>query len=458
MRNVWQVVWLLVFGFTSQSLVAHAAQFKGKVVSPDAKPVAGATVYVSEARLPEYSEKDGTIKRLTTGEDGTFTLEIADKPDVKPLAFVRVIADKFAVYDTILKAAETTLTLKAPKTVRGVVKDGGGAPVADAIVRVTFSIGDMNAFEGEVETGGGGMPLIWSMMNWASSLPPVETRSAADGRWSLDNIFMALLALHDPRFAVAPGYANLPGAPGGDGLISLVAKPAASLKGRIITSDNKPLPGVMVMTMAELSGKPVRTDENGEFLLTGVPAENVRLMGITTDTEWIIPPLMTPLKLEPGKVNQAPEWRATRGVELTGTIVDKKTNAPIAGVHVGSGMATSAKTGADGRFKLRVAPGQAFITVNHPKYANLWKNFDKIGNVAIYEVGKIALETAIALEGRLIDDKGQPIKDVMLVVSNETNGQGAQTDADGKFKVQVAPGNFTVQLQTEGWELLPNRE
>src|ERR1051325_5543167 len=75
---------------------AHAATFRGKVLAPDGKPVAGAALWIGAAGLLAYSEKDGTLRRLTTGDDGTFAVDFPEAP-AEATAFVRVVAEGFAI-------------------------------------------------------------------------------------------------------------------------------------------------------------------------------------------------------------------------------------------------------------------------------------------------------------------------------------------------------------------------
>ena len=68
-RWLW-LVCLFLGAFTFATNVAHAATFSGKVVSPEGNPVAGATLWAGAVGLTSYSEDQGTMKHVTTGDDG----------------------------------------------------------------------------------------------------------------------------------------------------------------------------------------------------------------------------------------------------------------------------------------------------------------------------------------------------------------------------------------------------
>jgi hypothetical protein len=116
--------------------------------------MAGATVWAGAVGQTDYSENDGTIKRQITGDDGAFTFDLALVEGMPAFAFVRVKAGNYAVEDTVIKPGGKIIKLNPPTTVRGIVKDAKGEPVADAAVHAVFTPGSIESLENELAAGG----------------------------------------------------------------------------------------------------------------------------------------------------------------------------------------------------------------------------------------------------------------------------------------------------------------
>ena len=436
---------------------SHAATFSGKILSPEDAPIAGATLFAGAVGATKYSEKDGTLKRVTTDAEGGFTFDIELTTNVN-FVFVRVLADNFAPEDNIMKPGAKTFKLTAPTTMRGIVKYAKGEPVPDAPVRIVYAPRDMQSLENDLQAGG--MMTFVSLMAWTTSLPPIKTISGADGKWEMQSGKTAIFTLDDPRFANAFGMSGMPNVNGLDssGFITLVAQPGATVKGTLLNEEGKPLKDAYVIGANGIFGSPTVVKEDGTFLIENMPPGPVTLVGFSADADWIIPPLpMTPL--ESRKVNEAPEWKATKGIEVAGTVINKKTGKPIADVGVSSMIGASVKTSADGKFKVRLAPQMAMVQINHPSYAPLYKQLDKMGNGPTYDAGEIALEPAIKVKGRLLDAKGQPLKNIALLASVKQDANNimpsmgnAQTDEKGNFEMRLAVGAVTMNIQDKKFE------
>lgn len=438
---------------------AYATPLHGVILSPEGTPVAGAKIWAGALWVDSYSEKDGTIQRFTTDATGAFTVEVPDVPGKKTLAFVRVQSEKFSLLDTVVRVGDNKIKLSAPKTIRGVVKDEKGKPIADIPVRVIASLSsnaeDSVALnEGLMEDG---MMGFLKLMDWVAALAPIETRSGADGKWSFDNLTSAIVMLHDERYAYAMGYAGIPGAPGGGEFVSLVAQPGAIVKGRVVSPEGTPLTGVRVTGANGIYGRPAATDAGGNFSLANLPPGPTVLMALGGQAKSIIPMMPLNKPLNSGEVREIGDWKATNGVTVTGILVDAKTGAVIPGVKVGGLFGKPAITGADGRFSVQMDAKQPMLSIMHTGYARYFKPLDKVTGTT-YDAGRITLEPALSLTGQLVDEADAPVKNVMLIVmtrrDNFPSADAAQSDVDGKFKVNVPVGAATLQLQNEEWEIV----
>jgi hypothetical protein len=213
-----------------------------------------------------------------------------------------------------------------------------------------------------------------------------------------------------------------------------------------------------------------RTDADGTFTLLNVASNpafggggpgrpiTTVIMGIPLEDDWIVPPLMIQKPLVIGQINEAPEWKASRGIEVKGQFIDATTKAPIANAQVNSGMNAGKKSDAEGRFSIRVSREQTFMSVTHPDYVNFWKNVEVPPDAKTLDIGRLPLTRALTLQGRLVDDKGQPAKAVALTASYQTpdmgqTGAGAVTGDDGKFSVKLPAGTVTIALPEE-WQMV----
>ena len=124
------VVLLAAFPAAAQAAVS------GRVLAPDGKPVAGATV---DALARESSEEQGDrhaagrarspLATARTGADGTFRID-----STRPVAGVEARADGFVpAHASVTGDGPLTLTLRRAAVKRGVIR-AKGRPVAGAIV------------------------------------------------------------------------------------------------------------------------------------------------------------------------------------------------------------------------------------------------------------------------------------------------------------------------------------
>ncbi len=451
---------LLVFLCGALCNAGRAATFSGKVVSPDGVPVAGAKLWAGALGLTQYSEKEGTIKVASTNAEGVFSFDIDVPKTAANFAFLRVQADKFAIEDTVLKPGDQGVKLSLPTTVRGIVKNAKGEPVPDVPVQVVFAPGSMQAIESDLQ--GGGMNVFISLMGWTSSLTPQEGKSGADGKWAIETGKSSILAINDPRFARAFGMAGMGGVRGVEdsGFVTMVAQPGATLKGSLLTTEGKPLKDAYIIGASGIFGSPTKVAADGSFLMDRMPPGPATLIGISSDPDWIVAPLQITQPLEAGKTTEAPAWKASKGIELTGTVINKKTGKPLADIGVSSVIGGTFKTDANGQFKMRVSPQMGMVQIVHPDYAPFMKNFDKMGDGPTFDAGQLAIEPAIKIKGRLLDAAGQPVKNIGLLgtVKQEPGNfmpslGNAMTDDKGAFEMRLANGSITLTIQDKKWEL-----
>lgn len=445
-------LFLLLCAFVLHTAALHAATFKGKVTRPDGAPVANAELWAGPLGLSKYEEADGTLRHVKTDVAGAFVAELADAPTTKQIAMARVIAPGLGIRDVVLRDGENAIRLQAATGARGIVQDTRGLPVAGAVVQAALAIDRTDFVSGDIIQG---PDFLMGIMAWNSAIPAQETRSDDAGKWQFPQFNTGIFTLADPRFATDTAYLEK-----SEQSQKLTARPGATVSGTILDPDGKPLPGVFIWSNEITT--PARTDAQGRFTINRLPLDRGNLMGVVPGGEFMLPPLQVPTPLKTGEVNVAREWKASRGVEITGIIVDKNTGAPVANAKINSMTDKPQSTNAQGRFRLRTMPTMSFVMVFHEKYMPLQKNFPA-STESPHDVGKIEITRAVDIKGVVRDENGAPLPKIPLVFTGPQEGnmmesRPAETGADGTFQVQTGLGAGTIRVSNEEWELTPKTE
>lgn len=441
---------------------AQAASYSGKVLTQDGNPVAGANVWMSAIGLTKYSLEDGTIKRATTPADGSFRFDIDAPPQGSGIVLLRVQADNFAPEDTVMKAGEKVVKLSPANSVRGIVKNPKGEPVPDVPVQLVFSPSNIQSLEGDIQEGG--MNVFVSLMAWTSALPAIQTKSGADGKWALNAAKTAIIGIKDPRFAFAFGMSGMGGVRGleDSGFLTLTAQPGASVKGKLLTTEGKPLKDAFVIAASGVFGTPAKVNDDGTFVVDGLPPGPASLVGLTSDPDWIIAPLQVTKPLVAGTVTDAPDWKAAKGIEVTGVLINKKTGKPIVKASINSVISGGTQSDEQGRWKLRTSPQMGMLQIMHPDYAPYMKQLSNLGDGPIVDIGQISMNPVLKVKGRLLDTEGKPVPNVIIMASvkQEPNAENfmpsmanATTDTTGDFELKLAQGQTYLTIQDKKWEL-----
>jgi RNA polymerase sigma factor (sigma-70 family) len=386
---------------------------RGQVLDPDAKPVAGAKLYLHDAKL---GEKDYPTRSIT-GDNGRFEFTFAkselDQPasgysaggfatSDHPTSHVMAVAKGFGcAWATVGEVeAERALTLRLVKDVpiSGRVLDGEGKPVAGAKVRVA----GVDAYTGEdlskmiehfrLRGWPGG-----SEIRWESRLPEQANVSttAADGRFRLAGFgrersvwlivegpaieytsIMVMTRLGEAVLGPKPPQRvrqfKLYGA-----TFDYLAAPSRLLRGVVRDkATGKPVAGVTLWS--NLTTHRPRTDKEGRYEMLGCPKS-------ATYALYLEPPDGLHFRIQ-ARVNDtlgleplAADIALPSGIPVRGRVLDKSSGKPVPGVRIsyyvvfpnskvgrldnyheyeGLSIATS---GADGAFAITVLPGPGVL-------------------------------------------------------------------------------------------------
>jgi protocatechuate 3,4-dioxygenase beta subunit len=317
--------------------------FKGRVLGPDGKPVAGAEVTLwahfgyADAYRGWHPETAGPFraKRLaTTGKDGRFTATFA-KSEVtenplnmweRPWRLVQVVVAARGYgpgWASLVSLDKEELTLRLVKDdapVKGRVLDLEGRPVAGAAVRVA-----------RVTVAGDVHRSLWQP-SWAGL--SADCTTDRDGRFTLSGVGRGrevLLSIEGARIEHKLVSAQVP-ATGAVPEVEVVAKPTKPIEGTVrIKGTGKPLAGAVVYGNEVAHHRRVQavTDAQGHYRLLGLPkAAEYQVI--------VYPPVETGCLLMTTRVADTEGLRPITadvevrwGVEVRCRLIDKVTREPV---------------------------------------------------------------------------------------------------------------------------------
>lgn len=438
-----------------------------EVVDSRGRPIAGAVITFEDGLLPA-AETDGK-GRATLMVDGSGDVSL----DVLGPAGHRGshVLGKLEAADADPQAE--VIELEEPITVSGrVIDETTRLPIANALVWT------QSATTGRSDGGGG----------YVLSGPRDDLRaiSAAAAGFST-----GIGMVGDYRGTVAA-----PGESVADGpTISLV--PVAGLQGVVVDPNGDPLRSVEITCEAKrdrnrrrLSFRPSsigsqsgRTAAGGRFRITGLPLENGYLLRFSKDG-------FAPAKLEIDDLESQEDRGSLRvvmqpGRRGVGWVVDDQ-DTPVAGAEVRLTEAAAAAgrrrffdpgtdrqrpdsvTGAEGRFEIAdMAPGRYDLEAEAPGFATATVPGIEIPDGAgELDLGTLVLIPGATIEGRVVDDRGQPIAGADIRISQPSRMPSsilrqmaagtpadAVSEADGRFRVtdQQPGGRVDLSAEKEGF-------
>ena len=410
-------------------------------VTDGQKPLAGASV-----ALRIWGEEKWRDETLRTDNAGATTFELAQPLDPKkPVGSVTVHAQGFALQGRNITADQMDFSLKPGAIWRGKVVDGEGAPIADAKVRVTA------LWPPKSEKS----PYLFPFGD--EIIAAYSARTDAQGQFAIDDVIAGGTLSYGaaaPRYAGASDYEI-----SASESAKIVLVPGAAVHGRVLDVDGKPFVGARVFaqgTGAERGYAEDKTAADGTYTLESLALGSYNvLVEVPEDAPYLVPAAADVALTAPATL-ELPALQATPGIVIKGVARDAATGKPMTDVQIGvygphrpesgAAMTPSSKTGADGRFALRVLPGKnKFYPYSlPPSYlrdaAQQTLDIDANSPELVFD-----LQRAPTLTGTIVDEKNQPIK-AQLRSWGDTP---INSDADGKWSYQA---NSLQPIQFGGGE------
>jgi len=370
------------------------------VLDTDGRPAPGATVMIAGATLwparSALSNREGSAK-ITGLLAGSYDLRASLGGNVAPtlLGF------------PLSRGANEKLTLRLEpgRTVIAAVTDGDGPnPVAVPNADVVLAEAGLSSFPIRGRTGTDGRV----------ALGPIASGPATLGARAVDFVGSALVAVPE----VLTGPVRVPLTRGG------------AILGEVADARGFPVDGASIEVVGSDSG--------------GLPiAETPALVGFRQNHfAWSLsgPVPLIPageLGVMPGPVPPIPKPGAANA--LAANLADF--DAPL-------GELVPWISDRGGHFTARpVTPGRVRVIVRHPDFVEGTSELVSVAPGGEARV-KIVLLRGASLEGRVLDDRGQPLEriEVELSSARATRSETATTASDGTFAFAAVPSELTLSL------------
>lgn len=409
----------------------------GRVVDRAGRGIAGAAIHpvqqIDDLDRLEAGLRERQPAAVSSG-DGSFVLD--DQPAGAPLSLV-VSAQGFT-----------------PAGLRGV-----RAPLPQPLV---VRLDPAALVRGRVlEEGGAGIPGARISLEWRNTLPekpsvqtgnPVVRTAVSDreGRFELRNVpqgSAAVAAEAEGFVSSDPLPVTVPQDPKNEWTVTL--QRGAILEGRISTQRGDPVGGARITAGSALT----RSDDDGKYLLVGVPLGEVEVEVLHSD----YPRLVRPLSIESG--SNVFDVQLADGHRVSGVVLSAA-RAPVPGASVSletlvegrDQRAYRAHTGMTGTFELpTVADGDYRIVVTADGFAE-----EKPSEIIAIR-GKerddleVILDRGASIAGRVL---GLPREELAWVeisaYCDEVDAESAivRVDAEGRFALRhLALGNWQVRAR-----------
>jgi RNA polymerase sigma factor (sigma-70 family) len=380
-----------------------AGAVEGLVVDGAGRPVAGARVALA---VPS-SHVPGAV---VSGADGAFRFESLSPGDAIVLEATGTRGARGASEALRVAEGETVrgvrIALAAGASLSGTVRCADGGPARGVVLRLV--------------TGSVDLSKPWQQNEWqirnAATVPV-----AADGAFHAAGLAPGTYTL----LAEAEGCAFLAGKPfplagaeSRDGL-EMVLSPEEALAGRVVAEDGAPLAGALLSAVSRPLGERVYyagdgfqamavADGAGRFEIRGLSAGNhvltARAPGFLDGT------------LEVAAGTRDIVLRLGHGLSISGTVVDRVTGEPVAGVRVSSQSVdpsprfmnnVQAVSAADGTFTLAaLAPGAYMVWTYGGEFTSTQRNRVEAGSRDL----RIAVERGLSVSGRVVDALDRPVE------------------------------------------------
>jgi hypothetical protein len=398
----------------------------GRVITRDAKPVAGAAVTASESGAGGVRDAEG----VRTKGDGTFALRVRE-----------------GAYDLTVTAAGF-----APRTLRA--QASASAPPLEVTLENGVEISG-RVTRGEVPVDGVDIFIISG-----GDAPPVQT--GADGRFRITDLAPGQVTLAFKKPAELIQATRTVTAPAAD--VNVEVPAGGRIAGRVIDKSNsQPVTsfdaGITRGSAAVMRTPAMRAfaSDDGSFAIDGAPVGSQTL---SVTAPGYVMARVPNINVESGKSVENIEVALEHGVRVTGHVTGPD-GGPAGGVLVRVDPTSSTRgattndaftlTDPDGAYVLdSVDAGPATLAFSRSGLVTVRKSVTLSGSSAEVDA---QLGSGASIAGVVLLDGGAPVAnaDVRAFSAADVAGISSQTDEGGTFVMQGAPpGRYEITASRAG--------
>lgn len=440
----------------------------GLVIDGQRRPVAGARVTLQPATPSSFAARRLASRNPSERFEGTTDpagrFEVASLPagtydaTVRGKGFAPLTVPGLVLPEGAGRTDLGTVVLSPGTAVRGIVADLEGKPVEGAEVRAQAAA-ERSPF-----------PRAFS----SREPEPADAVTAQDGTFLLADRApgesLDLTVTH-PSYGTesAPGVAVPREEP-----VRVVLKPVARVSGRVLDPDGKPIPEAQVflieMRSESFGGgqssllparlpRDAKTDEKGAFEIERVAPGPIQVNAQAPRRQRA---RVEGLEVKPGRDLTNVEIVLAPGGTVEGRVLSPEgrpvPNAQVSVAETASqGMmvfsSVQTKTDGDGRYRLDgVPPGPRTLEATAEGYRRGVRDVEVTAETRTVD---FELERGLEVAGRVVDDAGNPIPSVQVVLTagrNFFDALRAITGADGGFRISgVQDGTYNLTAIKDGY-------
>jgi 5-hydroxyisourate hydrolase-like protein (transthyretin family) len=444
----------------SASSRVPAGGLRGVVLTPDNKPAAGTSV----AWMVWINNGARAVDVAQTDAEGRFHLQPDSAQGYQKGPFAgHIVAwgSGCGLSTKLVEQGESSITvhLLPASSLEVTFLDSGSRPISDLPVSAAWLSGDSGDFP------------LQGLENLPSSFPKFSGSTGQRGSIRFRDLPQGSevrLKVAHSRYAMLATGDTIP-LPSGTAQTSRVIRlqPGAALSGRATFGpNNKPAPNITVNAIyqdpakragegwgiREYQGNGTRTDSEGRYTISNLRPGPHRVF-VNTFGKPLTAPARKAVSAVAGKNTGDVNFVLTPGVLVTGTVTDKPTGKPAAGIWVGGGYANEgpqhysfwAVTDSKGQYKVRVPTGRAMVHLRQNRGFRLDDrevgHYSRIINAQRGREYKVNFRVSGTpgpgpIAGRVLGPEGRPAAnaEVHLFPFASLPSGITRTDAQGRFR------------------------
>ncbi|MGD0461034.1 MAG: carboxypeptidase-like regulatory domain-containing protein [Tepidisphaeraceae bacterium] len=442
---------------------AFGSDYTGKVLTPDGKPVKGATVYDVELNRPASAYTGADLPTTRSDDDGVFHFPNKDSHGAEFIA----VADGYGMSCEFNGRGPIQIRLWPRTDLTLTFLTAANKPAVNVRVSLQQIVMPIRMPEGVLQR------VLWLPEGSGSPLSATTDAGGVCVMPGLPRGGRLTLGLDDPRYAkLSPddsvqlsGSAQTRAQP-------IHLQLAASISGRVgYESTTRPAAGVVVL--ARWNDGDIEhavTGADGSYVLKRLRAGEYNIclnLGGSMQESWTAAANVN-LAVAAGETKTNANFTLIPGVVLSGKVLSADDSKPIGGVPLGiydlahprnGGLVQSISTDANGSFSIRVPPGEQNVYIMSDTPANgFGRPINDEKDITIPAGGTASIEFRLprtimaSVKGKVVDPDGKPVANASVYLFSEEptlrfNRNAITTGADGTFQTPPVMRSARIEIR-----------